>query len=336
MIYINSDLLDPSKVTARPDVLSSLEGCTVDITLGAGTLRVYCIYNPPTGASVPSNVLDSLLARDLTREPAVVAGDFNLHSHVWDPDAPRDLASSEEFVDWTSVNGLTLLNSERTFTRIGHGAERNSILDLTWVSPRTQDLFPPCGWSLAPLSVATSDHYAINFSLFLRTREDISPPARSPFSRLRFADMAKWKTVFQRAMAHHHTALTNPATPIQERWDIMHDSLLLATMASVPPPSKVKRNGWWTPILDPLRDEVARLRGCLSRAAFPSQSHDNLTTELVIARSRFRKGVKAAKHLFFTNKLELCKDDDIWGLLRWGSGARKYSSPPVSHPDRPP
>lgn len=92
-------------------------------------LRIVNYYND---IDDPSS-LHSLLSLSLdTTFPAILIGDFNLHSRNWSPENIPRSPNAHIFEAWVTDQTLTLQTTPGTITRRGREGERNSTLDLTF------------------------------------------------------------------------------------------------------------------------------------------------------------------------------------------------------------
>jgi hypothetical protein len=86
------------------------------------------VYNAPPGSKDPGLGVQNILAQELSQQPILVAGDFNLKHPLWQANtSPNPQAVA--FVDWTAQQNLCLTLQPDSPTR-----GRNT-LDLAWATP---------------------------------------------------------------------------------------------------------------------------------------------------------------------------------------------------------
>ena len=111
------------------------------------------------------------------KEPAIVCGDFNAHSQIWDHNYPSD-NRGEETLDWIIENNLSVLNNGDP-THICRQSGNGTAPDLTLASPSAHK---NCDWSIdTPLSGSNHLPIIIDYHSSVRL-QPVIPRA------------AKWKT----------------------------------------------------------------------------------------------------------------------------------------------
>lgn len=241
---INSSLLDPannydiyradrdkrgggsavliSKYLPSSDVSSfSISNCTVCIVdifcRDNSTCRIFSVYRPPdlnTKLVESQELLDAIEPFLYERDYNLIAGDLNYHIVPTDtidstnPDLFTDTCSSS-FRDFLLSNNLSILNSDRTYSRSTH------LLDL--VCCDHSDVVSDIALS-AP--IAGSDHCSIEFSLNLKVSKNLS----STYVNYHSVDYDKVSASF----FHSFYDLKNFCTatsPIQDDYDLLLKSL---------------------------------------------------------------------------------------------------------------
>ena len=80
-----------------------------------------------------TSLLNMLLGLDInTTIPALVIGDFNVHSQTWSPPGIPCSKGATRIEQWAATNLLTLANTAREITRKGASHKRDSVINLAW------------------------------------------------------------------------------------------------------------------------------------------------------------------------------------------------------------
>ena len=196
-------------ICLREDLSSDPDYMILEVRHGGNKFFIYNIYNQKDQLqSTSPRTFERVLRDTRLLNPSLVLGDFNLHHPSWDPLSCQS-PGAECFVDWTEDNNLTLLNcpGERTFFR--PQMERETVLDLTYVS--TSLVGKIKDWQILP-SIG-SDHKPIIFTVIMRTNHHSL--SENPATALRFntrkADWKLFKDKFNEAWEKYpHSKLHDP------------------------------------------------------------------------------------------------------------------------------
>ena len=168
-IYVNTRFLDNFQIF--PDFSPALDANVLPITMRHNSIAscsftVINVYNPPkTRNSAVRSLMDSL---HLFPNAALIQGDFNLPSGIWDPNRNNSSPLSIELFNRLSDNGFSLANDEGAPTwtnRCGNF----SVLDLVFIHNSLMPLEPDvfvnlegCGRSdhaVLSLAFGTTEHW---------------------------------------------------------------------------------------------------------------------------------------------------------------------------------
>ena len=132
-------------VTNRIDLSSNYHILTMDIHSDHETFRVYNIYhdactndNPDgsqTNQATQQQSLADILDIDINlHTPTIISGDFNTHSRKWSPPGIWQSPWALDIKEWAVSQTLELTSPPGTPTRKGDRRQKDSTLDLIWIS----------------------------------------------------------------------------------------------------------------------------------------------------------------------------------------------------------
>jgi len=235
-------------------------------------VSAYFKYNMPTTYFIEK------LHAVLEQEPRTIIGaDVNGHSCLWHcPRANnRGLLVEELIEDF----GLTVVNKPDhipTYNREGMGS---SNIDITLVTPRTQNLVT--GWTVS--DVTDSDHNVVHFNL--RLRDEV---ARGPVTNRFDTRKADWDA-FARSLWVLEPTIDG--TTIDTYALTIVKAIQEAAKKAIPqlrrPGTRTSRQPWWTNELNVQRKDLARKR----RAGL----HRTNRVEYNTARNNYLHTIRAAK-----------------------------------------
>ena len=129
VIYVNKRITNNHEIFMDPFLIPDANVLTIDIACNKSERKAsfVCVYNPPR----TNNSAIKALCMNLESIPniAIIQGDFNLHSHDWNPaiiDAP-DIAN--DLLNVITLSGLSLINTDGTPTW-HHPSGRSLVIDL--------------------------------------------------------------------------------------------------------------------------------------------------------------------------------------------------------------
>ena len=158
-------------------------------------------YNGGTGRAATS--VSTLMRIDIpTNIPVILCGDFNLHHPNWSLSyhTPRSRATSTDFTDWLSEQGLFILNDTSMPTRVGSPGQTDSIIDLTIGNTEALNVNLIQQWKCDPSLAFGSDHNGIQWTL--GSASPVNPPqASSPHRhRIDINKQNEWCTTLKRLL----------------------------------------------------------------------------------------------------------------------------------------
>src|ERR1700709_412874 len=135
----------------------------LDITSGNFDFQLVNIYNKADQEKIGPKTLERVLypISNSLQSNLLVLGDFNLHHAWWDPLTNTTTPGSKEFIDWTELKSLELLNEPGIGTFYRPNLIRESVLDLSLATPILANKVQ--NWSITPS--LGSDHFGITFNI---------------------------------------------------------------------------------------------------------------------------------------------------------------------------
>ena len=96
-------------------------------------------------------------------EDSLIAGDFNCHAPLWDPNIPTD-QRGDAIENWLAAEDLTILNSGSPIRVSRVDGQRDSAPDITICG---RDFSKKCTWDLMD-GIGSSDHIPICIRVALK------------------------------------------------------------------------------------------------------------------------------------------------------------------------
>jgi ribonuclease HI len=236
-----------------------------------------------------------------TNLPCLIAGDFNLHSPIWDPfrSFNRHEAYESRPLEKAALDaGFSLISPPAIPTRFGWG--RPSVLDLGFASTNLLPLFS----NSEVLENFGSDHLPVAFHF----NAPFTPSSR-PTPNWKIFDINKVKDDLQ-------NIYLPPIHSVSEEWI---DTTLLHIRSTLSRSVPVKRTTkwskpWWTPELTALRKDYRTL----AHSTPPPPA-----ATLRAARTTYTSAIHIAKKKHWNEFLLNANEEKLWKAVRY----RKPKSP---------
>lgn len=154
----------------------------------------------------------------------VIAGDFNVSHQSWDSSTPSGMHG--EHLSETILNSnLVLLNHLGSYTRIGTGKQRNSAIDLTFIS---SGMAVDCEWSVGFDSLQ-SDHLPIHIDIndCDTTDAEVDDTPKYQFSN---ANWSLFQSSLERSFSDFQFTSSEPEAMLEE----FRDKVLTAADLAIP------------------------------------------------------------------------------------------------------
>jgi hypothetical protein len=300
---------------------------TARLSMDEFPLLLFAVYNSPSTFDATDFLQDLILPE----EPAILCGDFNLHSPEWDTTVLEENARAKAFEDWMADNSLRVLNDPNKPTYHGHHFEYAKVDDLVIANIDAIEYY-----DVSPIRVHTddhfaSDHYPISFELNTFTN---APPLTT---RTVFSDHNSEKWMAEITPLLTRLLVDTPQQPSPEQLDALADSIINAintatqrSMKTAGPPSHHAHH-WWN---NELEESLTELR----RQAQGVKATQNPYLRQLFERTKgvFRAKVRHAKRTWATQKLEGASSNTVWEFIKWYKHGGKRSRPLYSSPSHVP
>jgi hypothetical protein len=184
----------------------------VDLSGVYGSCRCVCAYRPPSMGIIDTvSFFDEILSLTNSCKSAIVCGDFNVPSMVWDPLVPGD-RYADTLLDFLFIGGFSQFVKEFTH-RSGH------VLDLVFGS----DERIVSGVDVCP---SFSDHFSVFFNLCFLCSNPCEPPVMRNFNKcenfLDYLVCLNWDSIF------------SVCNNCEDFWEVFSDAVKIGVDKFVP------------------------------------------------------------------------------------------------------
>ena len=275
-----------------------------------------------------------------TPHPTLLTGDFNLHHPLWsrnDQEAQQDQLT-EDIVDWTALQGLSLLNPKGEITHLARcDGERLLVIDLSFANQEATDNDTFKDWAIDTRLALDSDHNAIKF-IIDQLSQEIENPLDIKFN-LRNVKAEDWIKVMEEELEAHREplyALRNSPYPNHKQLDTYAETLsniFQAAMAKTSQPNRKSPNSkpWWD---QDLKDAVTRVNAARCEhqnyQSWTGEFNPQIQAKICHSRNYFKQLCLYKKRDWINQTIEDATVEDIWKLPNWSKGVRHYPTPPIS------
>ena len=304
-IYINNRLIPTSRF--EPVQLPFRDAIAVAITMASNKRALIInIYNPHD-----YNLIDPLRKylqehiRAEDYENIIIAGDFNLHHPLWNPQGyTTHDRRAEALLDMMADYGLRLLIPPGTITFPRTG----TAIDLVWGNEATQDVLLKC--QVAEDNDHGSDHYPIETVLDLTPRPHT--PSQMPYNYAK----TNWDA-FEYKLKEYLPQPLNNEHPTPTMLDEYAKNLVNAMTAAITQTTPRKKlcpfsKRWWNDTLTQLRKDVNRKRNRYRRTRNEREGALWRT-----ARDEYRLEIKLAKERTWRQFVEDADERTIWTVKKY-------------------
>jgi ribonuclease HI len=254
--YVSTDI-PSSFIQSLPSPSHDIAIISLSLPSQPLPLLIINVYNPPdTFTSVP--LLPSLLSSapfSTPMSPIILAGDFNLHSELWNPpDYDAVDRESDELFRFASDHALTLRSEPGTPTFHGREGTAPTTIDLVFVSEQANALITDCVTAPEEHLGHPSDH----FPILMQLSTEIPHLTKAP--RLLW-DQTDWLAVLQNVNSslQHWEPVRHSAQGIDNAVALLTNTLQCAVRAHTPVARPSQRSkSWWSPHLSDLRRATGR------------------------------------------------------------------------------
>jgi ribonuclease HI/exonuclease III len=248
-------------------------------------------------------------------QPAIIAGDFNLHHPWWNSTAnPQRTSKAETLVRWLQKYRATLLvDSEETAEKGGTFVRSNltttSIIDLAFYTTFQKVVWK--NWRY--IEPTGSDHETIAFeacSLRTETLEQLLPSYNC-----KKADWEAFSAKLQAGEDHLIEAIEEAASigDLDLVADLLIGAIRSATEGSIPKKRTSEHSKpWWTPELKDLRKAQSTAQRIYKKQRTPA-----LAEAYKAARNAYNHAIRTAKQECWVSYLEGLQNQEVFSALRY-------------------
>lgn len=291
-------------------------GCVLAVVSGVAIIGVYASPNRSLAQFEQTLAEVGALVRQISPNPALVAGDFNAKSAAWGSSVTD--ARGEVLEEWAVSLGLAVLNNGSESTCVRQQGE--SIVDITFavnaVARRTRN------WRVETGVETLSDHRYIRFDVF----EAPDPPARDVQLGSRRLDGPRWnlgrldyQLAKEAAIAEAWGVSCDPVVQVDREAEQIGSALSRICDVAMPRAkshSQRRQLYWWSPELRQLRTACVAARRryvrCRGRRIRIHNEENLLYAAYRAARQTLQKAIAQAKEAAWEEWLGTL-DRDPWG-----------------------
>jgi ribonuclease HI/exonuclease III len=317
----------------RYDKCNDLDIQVIDILGVEEPFSIVNIYNEKQlkSASTQKTVERMLLPMQLDN-PALLAGDFNLHHNWWNAAAESNRTSkAENLVNWLTSQSAELLNNPEVINTKGGTFHRSnlkatSVIDLAFAKgfKRTKWI----NWDY--LDHSGSDHEVIVFQGLDNTAFKPTSTLMPPYNYKK-ADWKKFESSFREkskdlVQGLNITLLSEIDILVERIERAIHQS----TEGSIPKLKVVERSKpWWSP-------ELTSLRRTLNTAFRRYKKNQTRAKQEAYkeARNSYFQAIRKAKETHWADFLEQAEGNDIYTALKFTKGYVLAKIPEIRYKDQ--
>ncbi|KAF7564239.1 uncharacterized protein PtrM4_153550 [Pyrenophora tritici-repentis] len=298
-----------------PDAMAiTIKGSNFQFNL----FNVYNQTNAEGEKTLPRAILNTKLPPS-----SILVLDSNEHHPLWDPLCPTTSQGAQPFIDWIEEQDLELLNTPGVGTFFRPHLSRETVLDLSLVTP---DLASKAtDWQTIPET--GSDHYGLLFSI--QTNADL---VENPTNQPRFnTAKANWDTFnkeLETAIQNSQTLqdmdqISDPRkadlmdlllgnnTELEQQLEEIGKAITQAIQTAANKAIPITRLGpkpkaWWNKELTKLRQDTSHYRRIFKEKLETTAIHDAYLEkrDFLRARNTYNKAIKDAKRKHWNEFLE--------------------------------
>ena len=258
-----------------------------------------------------------------TTEDSLIAGDFNCHAPLWDPNIPTD-QRGDAIENWLAAEDLTILNSGSP-TRVSRvDGQRDSAPDITICG---RDFSKKCTWDLMD-GIGSSDHIPICIRVALKVSHQTVRGSEAKW-RIKNVDWSTFSSAVENSMDN-----ICAETSIKKRIALFNGALISSATTHV---GKVKRPKRPKPWMNPAVRTAVRKRNKIWKERGPDKEW---RAEWLTACKEASEATKLAKAESWRNLLDDAitekSSNELWKIVETLDGCPDTNSPneALSHKGR--
>ncbi|KAF7574104.1 hypothetical protein PtrM4_057270 [Pyrenophora tritici-repentis] len=305
--------------------------------------NVYNQTNAEGEKTLPRAILNTKLPPS-----SILVLDSNEHHPLWDPLCPTTSQGAQPFIDWIEEQDLELLNTPGVGTFFRPHLSRETVLDLSLVTP---DLASKAtDWQTIPET--GSDHYGLLFSI--QTNADL---VENPTNQPRFnTAKANWDTFnkeLETAIQNSQTLqdmdqISDPRkadlmdlllgnnTELEQQLEEIGKAITQAIQTAANKAIPITRLGpkpkaWWNKELTKLRQDTSHYRRIFKEKLETTAIHDAYLEkrDFLRARNTYNKAIKDAKRKHWNEFLEKEDPQSIYKAMTYTKDNKVERIPPI-------
>ncbi|KAF7564397.1 hypothetical protein PtrM4_038310 [Pyrenophora tritici-repentis] len=346
LFYISRTLLAETHLlegfTSDPDAIALV------VQKGNHKFNIFNLYNERGIGDIKT--IPRVLLNTNTRLPesSILLLDANEHHQWWDPLCTSTSPGAPPFVEWIESQNLSLLNTPGTGTFFRPHLSRESVLDLSLVTPDLAD--KAIDWQVT--TETGSDHYGLLFSIRSDTDQVDNPINQRKFNTKK-ADWPLFQKTLNEAIQNnitlqHISEINDPRkqdcknlileedqelqSKLEEIGEAITQVIQLAADKAIP---KVKLGPkpkpWWNQELTKLRRELTHCQRVYTQQLqqLSIQEAYLFKKDFLIARNTYARAIKDAKKRHWNSFLEQETPQSIYKAMAYTKDQKVEKIPPI-------
>ena len=346
LFYISRTLLAETYLlegfTSDPDAIALV------VQKGNHKFNIFNLYNERGIGDIKT--IPRVLLNTNTRLPesSILLLDANEHHPWWDPLCTSTSPGAPPFVEWIESQNLSLLNTPGTGTFFRPHLSRESVLDLSLVTPDLAD--KAIDWQVT--TETGSDHYGLLFSIRSDTDQVDNPINQRKFNTKK-ADWPLFQKTLNEAIQNnitlqHISEINDPRkqdcknlileedqelqSKLEEIGEAITQVIQLAADKAIP---KVKLGPkpktWWNQELTKLRRELTHCQRVYTQQLqqLSIQEAYLFKKDFLIARNTYARAIKDAKKRHWNSFLEQETPQSIYKAMAYTKDQKVEKIPPI-------
>ncbi|KAF7568860.1 hypothetical protein PtrM4_112750 [Pyrenophora tritici-repentis] len=346
LFYISRTLLAETHLlegfTSDPDAIALV------VQKGNHKFNIFNLYNERGIGDIKT--IPRVLLNTNTRLPesSILLLDANEHHPWWDPLCTSTSPGAPPFVEWIESQNLSLLNTPGTGTFFRPHLSRESVLDLSLVTPDLAD--KAIDWQVT--TETGSDHYGLLFSIRSDTDQVDNPINQRKFNTKK-ADWPLFQKTLNEAIQNnitlqHISEINDPRkqdcknlileedqelqSKLEEIGEAITQVIQLAADKAIP---KVKLGPkpkpWWNQELTKLRRELTHCQRVYTQQLqqLSIQEAYLFKKDFLIARNTYARAIKDAKKRHWNSFLEQETPQSIYKAMAYTKDQKVEKIPPI-------
>ena len=337
---LEAETLTQNDFKTDPDAMAiTIKGSNFQFNL----FNVYNQTNAKGEKTLPRAILNTKLPPN-----SILVLDSNEHHPLWDPLCPTTSQGAQPFIDWIEEQDLELLNTPGVGTFFRPHLSRETVLDLSLVTPDLAN--KATDWQTIPET--GSDHYGLLFSI--QTNADlVENPTNQPRFNTAKADWDTFNKELETAIQNSQTLqdmdqISDPRkadlmdlllgnnTELEQQLEEIGKAITQAIQTAANKAIPITRLGpkpkaWWNKELTKLRQDTSHYRRIFKEKLETTAIHDAYLEkrDFLRARNTYNKAIKDAKRKHWNEFLEKEDPQSIYKAMAYTKDNKVERIPPI-------